>query len=145
MESLLNAIDLEKPSGSRDKAMIELLYSSGLRVSELVNLELEHLLANQGMIRVLGKGNKERLVPLGRVAAECLEEYLNNYLSDDHNNVIIGREIGDSNFRNCSIVSKPFENNNINGQMLVLGPKRLPYKDIKIILTNFTDIINNVI
>tara|TARA_B100001079_G_C16375869_1_gene499658 strand:+ start:449 stop:1396 length:948 start_codon:yes stop_codon:yes gene_type:complete len=78
VESLLNAIDLEKPSGSRDKAMIELLYSSGLRVSELVNLKLEHLLANQGMIRVLGKGNKERLVPLGRVAAECLEEYLNN-------------------------------------------------------------------
>ena len=76
---------------------------------------------------------------------KSLEEYLNNYLSDDHNNVIIGREIGDSNFRNCSIVSKPFENNNINGQMLVLGPKRLPYKDIKIILTNFTDIINNVI
>ena len=76
---------------------------------------------------------------------KSLQEYLNNYLSDDHNNVIIGREIGDSNFRNCSIVSKPFENNNINGQMLVLGPKRLPYKDIKIILTNFTDIINNVI
>ena len=76
---------------------------------------------------------------------KSLEEYLNNYLSDDHNNVIIGKEIGDSNFRNCSIVSKPFENNNINGQMLVLGPKRLPYKDIKIILTNFTDIINNVI
>ena len=45
---------------------------------------------------------------------KSLEEYLNNYLSDDHNNVIIGREIGDSNFRNCSIVSKPFENNNIN-------------------------------
>ena len=76
---------------------------------------------------------------------KSLEEYLNNYLSDDHNNVIIGKEIGDSNFRNCSIVSKPFENNNINGQMLVLGPKRLPYQNIKIILTNFTDIINNVI
>ena len=76
---------------------------------------------------------------------KSLEEYLNNYLSDDHNNVIIGKEIGDSNFRNCSIVSKPFENNNINGQMLVFGPKRLPYQNIKMILTNFTDIINNVI
>lgn len=78
IEAMLDTIDMDKPSGLRDKAMLELLYSSGLRVSELVDLKLEHLLANQGMIRVLGKGRKERLVPLGRVAAECLEEYLNN-------------------------------------------------------------------
>ena len=75
---------------------------------------------------------------------KSIDEYLNKNFSDN-NNVIIGKEIGDSNFNNCSIVSKPFKNHNINGQMLVLGPKRLPYKDIKTILTNFTEIINNVI
>jgi len=75
---------------------------------------------------------------------KSMGEYLNKNFSDN-NNVIIGKEIGDSNFNNCSIVSKPFENHNINGQMLVLGPKRLPYKSIKTILTNFTEIINNVI
>ena len=75
---------------------------------------------------------------------KSMDEYLNKNFSDN-NNVIIGKEIGDSNFNNCSIVSNPFENHNINGQMLVLGPKRLPYKDIKTILTNFTEIINNVI
>lgn len=81
VESILSSINVEKPGGLRDKAMVELLYSTGLRVSELVNLKLEHLLSNQGMIRVLGKGRKERIVPLGRIAAECLEDYLNEYRS----------------------------------------------------------------
>ena len=74
-----------------------------------------------------------------------MEEYFNKYLLDSGNSIIIGKEIGDSNFNNCSIISEPFENNNINGQMLVLGPKRIPYKNIKRILTNFTDIINDVL
>ena len=75
---------------------------------------------------------------------KSMEEYFNKYLLDGGNSIIIGKEIGDSNFNNCSIISEPFENNNINGQMLVLGPKRIPYKNIKRILTNFTDIINDV-
>ena len=76
---------------------------------------------------------------------KSMEEYFNKYLLDGGNSIIIGKEIGDSNFNNCSIISEPFENNNINGQMLVLGPKRIPYKNIKRILTNFTDIINDVL
>ena len=76
---------------------------------------------------------------------KSMEEYFNKYLLDGCNSIIIGKEIGDSNFNNCSIISEPFENNNINGQMLVLGPKRIPYKNIKRILTNFTDIINDVL
>ena len=76
---------------------------------------------------------------------KSMEEYFNKYLLDSGNSIIIGKEIGDSNFNNCSIISEPFENNNINGQMLVLGPKRIPYKNIKRILTNFTDIINDVL
>ena len=76
---------------------------------------------------------------------KSMEEYFNKYLLDGGNSIIIGKEIGDSNFNNCSIISEPFENSNINGQMLVLGPKRIPYKNIKRILTNFTDIINDVL
>ena len=76
---------------------------------------------------------------------KSMEEYFNKYLLDGGNSIIIGKEIGDSNFNNCSIISEPFENNNINGQMLVLGPKRLPYQDVKIILSNFKNIINNVL
>ncbi len=76
---------------------------------------------------------------------KSMEEYFNKYLLDGGNSIVIGKEIGDSNFNNCSIISEPFENNNINGQMLVLGPKRIPYKNIKRILTNFTDIINDVL
>ena len=76
---------------------------------------------------------------------KSMEEYFNKYLLDGGNSIIIGKEIGDSNFNNCSIISEPFENNNINGQILVLGPKRIPYKNIKRILTNFTDIINDVL
>ena len=57
---------------------------------------------------------------------KSMEEYFNKYLLDGGNSIIIGKEIGDSNFNNCSIISEPFENNNINGQMLVLGPKRIP-------------------
>lgn len=78
VEKLLAVIDTSTSTGIRDKAMIELLYSSGLRVSELVNMRLVNILANQGVIKVLGKGMKERLVPMGGKAAYCLEKYLND-------------------------------------------------------------------
>ncbi|MCH8012272.1 MAG: site-specific tyrosine recombinase XerD [Candidatus Marinimicrobia bacterium] len=78
IEKMLAVIDTSTSTGIRDKAMIELLYSSGLRVSELVNLRLVNLLANQGVIKVLGKGMKERLVPMGGKAAYCLEKYIND-------------------------------------------------------------------
>ena len=66
-------IDLEM----RDKAMLELLYSCGLRVSELINLKIEQIDFNQGSIRILGKGDKERLVPIGDVAEQSLKNYIN--------------------------------------------------------------------
>ena len=74
-----------------------------------------------------------------------MKEYFNKHLPEDYNNIAIGKEIGENGFSNCSIVSNSFENKNINGQMLILGPRRLPYQNIKIILKNFTDIINNVL
>lgn len=73
---LLDAIDLSSPEGGRNRAMLETLYSSGLRVSELVDLRLSNIYFDIGFVRVLGKGNKERLVPLGRDAMKFLKIYL---------------------------------------------------------------------
>ena len=76
VEALLAAPDSELPLGQRDRAMLELLYASGLRVSELVGLKTFHLSLNEGVLRVTGKGNKERLVPFGQLAREAVEKYL---------------------------------------------------------------------
>ena len=76
VESLLQAPDVNRLLGLRDRAMLELLYASGLRVSELVNLQVPQLNMRQCVLRVVGKGNKERLVPLGEEAAEWLQRYL---------------------------------------------------------------------
>ncbi|MCL6634520.1 MAG: site-specific tyrosine recombinase XerD, partial [Peptococcaceae bacterium] len=65
-----------EPAGLRDRAMLELLYSTGIRVSELVSLNLEHFNAENGFIRCFGKGARERMVPLGNVAARWVKEYL---------------------------------------------------------------------
>lgn len=74
---LLAQPDLRSPIGIRDRAMIELLYSSGLRVSELVNLRLSDLQLESACLRCIGKGNKERLVPMGRTAVQAVRTYLN--------------------------------------------------------------------
>jgi len=76
VEALLAAPDVRTPLGLRDRTMLELLYASGLRVSELVSLKTFHLSLNEGVIRVLGKGSKERLVPYGEVARDWLTRYL---------------------------------------------------------------------
>ena len=82
VEALLAAPDTEKALGLRGRAMLELMYATGLRVSELVGLELANLNLNQGVIRVTGKGGKERLVPLGEVAADWLQRYLGSARPD---------------------------------------------------------------
>ncbi|MCA0196891.1 MAG: site-specific tyrosine recombinase XerD [Proteobacteria bacterium] len=76
VEALLAAPDLEGPEGLRDRAMLELMYAAGLRVSELVNLPANAVNLRQGVVRVLGKGGKERLVPLGEESQHWLERYL---------------------------------------------------------------------
>ncbi len=76
VEQLLAAPEVGTPLGLRDRAMLELLYASGLRVSELVGLPLQHIDLQQGVLRVLGKGSKERLVPFGQVAQDWLQEYV---------------------------------------------------------------------
>lgn len=78
VEALLNAPDLSKPEGQRDRAMLEVMYSSGLRISELLSLKLKQINYERGTIRIIGKGSKERIVPIGDYALD----YLNNYLED---------------------------------------------------------------
>jgi integrase/recombinase XerD len=75
IEQLLNAINHSTPEGGRNRAMIEVLYSSGLRVSELVDLRISNIYKDIGFLKVLGKGNKERLVPIGREALKYLTIY----------------------------------------------------------------------
>jgi integrase/recombinase XerD len=79
IDDLIDAIDLSKPEGHRNKAIIETLYSCGLRVSELINLRLTDLFFDQGFIKVIGKGNKERLVPVSDKAIKEIEIYVSQY------------------------------------------------------------------
>jgi integrase/recombinase XerD len=76
VDDLLAAPDLDTPLGLRDRAMLELMYASGLRVSELVALKVFDMSLNDGVVRVLGKGSKERLVPFGAEARRWIERYL---------------------------------------------------------------------
>ncbi|MGI8481732.1 MAG: site-specific tyrosine recombinase/integron integrase [Chthoniobacterales bacterium] len=76
VEQLIESIDVERPLGLRDRAMVELLYASGLRISELANARLENLNIEERILRVTGKGNKTRLVPVGGKACEALLSYI---------------------------------------------------------------------
>jgi integrase/recombinase XerD len=78
IEELLQSPSIDQPLGLRDRAMIETLYATGLRVSELVNLRLPQVSLVQGVVRVIGKGDKERLVPLGEEAVNWINRYLNH-------------------------------------------------------------------
>ncbi|MFH1004195.1 MAG: site-specific tyrosine recombinase XerD [Bacteroidota bacterium] len=77
IDRLLNAIDLSLPEGHRNRTMIETLYSCGLRVSELVNLKISDLFFDTGFVRVTGKGNKQRLIPIGSIAIKYINIYKN--------------------------------------------------------------------
>ena len=76
VSDLLNTPDVEVPLELRDKAMLELLYATGLRVTELVSLTIENMSVQQGVVRVIGKGNKERIVPMGEEAAYWVRQFM---------------------------------------------------------------------
>ena len=82
VEALLAAPDVQDPLGLRDRSMLELMYASGLRVSELVGLKTLHVSLNESVLRVLGKGSKERLVPFGQEAGLWLQRYLHEARTD---------------------------------------------------------------
>jgi integrase/recombinase XerD len=81
VESLLKSPDIQKPRGKRDRAILELMYATGLRISELIHLKLSQLYLEESFARIMGKGNKERIVPIGEKARKCLEIYLNEVRS----------------------------------------------------------------
>ena len=78
IENMISQIDLSKPDGGRNKAILETMYSCGLRVSEVINLKISCLYLDIGFIRVIGKGDKERLVPIGRDAVKYINIYKDN-------------------------------------------------------------------
>lgn len=90
IDKLLESVDHSKPEGTRNRAIIEVLYSSGLRVSELTNLKLSNLFLETGFLRVVGKGNKERLVPIGSEATKYVNIYIKEVRS--HQKIKIGEE-----------------------------------------------------
>jgi integrase/recombinase XerD len=91
VEALLGAPDTDTPLGLRDRAMLEVIYASGLRVSELVGLKTFNVSMSEGVLRVLGKGSKERLVPFGQVAAE----WINRYVAQARPAILAGRQTDD--------------------------------------------------
>jgi integrase/recombinase XerD len=74
--AILESVDLKKPFGKRDRAILEVLYGCGLRVSEAASLRISHVYLDEGFVNVIGKGDKQRLVPLGEVAADAIRAYL---------------------------------------------------------------------
>ena len=90
IEQVLSAIDMSTPEGTRNRAMLETLYSSGLRVTELIELKISNLYEDIGFVRVVGKGSKERLVPIGRVALKHIGIYRNEIRS--HQDIKHGQE-----------------------------------------------------
>lgn len=76
VERLLEAPQTSTPNGMRDKAMLEVLYATGIRVSELISLSMDDIHLSLGYVRCLGKGSRERIIPLGRIAAQTLDQYI---------------------------------------------------------------------
>lgn len=96
INKIINAIDLSKPEGTRNKAILETLYGCGLRVSEVINLKISNLYFTEGFIKIKGKGNKERLVPIGNSAIK----YINIYLEKIRSHIEVKKESSDIVFLN---------------------------------------------
>lgn len=95
VDAIIRSIDLSEPEGHRNKAIIETLYGCGLRVSELTHLRISQLAFNEGFVRVIGKGDKERLVPIGDTAQKSIELYL-----EDRKQLPVNKKAGDTLFLN---------------------------------------------
>jgi len=105
VEALLSAPDTDTELGIRDRCMLEVLYACGLRVSELTELKLFAISLNEGVVRIMGKGSKERLVPLGEIASEWIARYVN----DARNAILAGR--------NCDAIFVTRRGNGMTRQM----------------------------
>lgn len=103
IESLMNAPDLNTPIGLRDRAIMEVLYASGIRVSELVSIKINDIDLDLGTINVTGKGNKERIVPIGSFAIEAIKNYYKSGFLEDKGEYLFyglrGKPLGDRSVR----------------------------------------------
>ena len=82
IESIIGAVNMSRREGVRNKAMLEVLYSCGLRVSELIELKMSRVDLIDGVVKVVGKGNKERVIPIGQQACDAIDDYLSHYRAD---------------------------------------------------------------
>ena len=96
IDSLFSAIDLSKPQGERNRTILETMYSCGLRVSEVITLRISDLFFDEGFIRILGKGNKERFVPIHRQT----QKYIEFYIQDIRSHIKIDKQYEDTLFLN---------------------------------------------
>lgn len=96
VDRIMESVDCSTAKGLRDRAILEMLYGCGLRVSEAVGLKISDVFLKEGFVRVIGKGDKQRIVPLGEVAAECFSRYLDCRPAED------GAEFSDTAFLNRS-------------------------------------------
>lgn len=96
IDLLINSIDLSKPQGERNRTILETLYSCGLRVSELINLQLSDLFFEEGFIRVIGKGNKQRFVPINTQT----QKYISSYINDIRTHIDVQKSFEDTVFLN---------------------------------------------
>ncbi len=103
IDSIINAIDLSKPEGERNRAMLETLYGCGLRVSELINLKISDLFFDEGFIKVTGKGDKQRFVPIVNIT----QKYINLYRTEIRNHISIKPGFEDTLFLNREVSNLP--------------------------------------
>jgi len=106
VEKILNAPKLSVNKGVRDKTILELLYATGLRISELTNLKLNQINLTRGIVRVMGKGNKERIIPIGETALTWLNNFIDNYRQDfilnkNNNYIFLNRKGGQLSRKSC--------------------------------------------
>lgn len=103
IESLMNAPDLNTPTGLRDRAIMEVLYASGMRVSELVSIKIKDIDLDLGTINVIGKGSKERVVPIGSYAIKAIKDYYESGFLEDKGDYLFyglrGKPLGDRSVR----------------------------------------------
>ena len=96
IDAIMNVVDMSTPEGTRNKAMLETLYGCGLRVSELISLKISGLFFREGFLRIIGKGDKERMVPIGHVA----QKFINIYLEEIRVHIPVQKEFTDVVFLN---------------------------------------------
>ena len=143
IDQLLSAPDCSTAKGKRDKTILELLYATGLRISELTNLELSQIDLKRGIIKILGKGGKERIVPIGQTALDWIKDYLDNvrkdFIDKDNNLYLFLNEKGQKISRkSCWSFINSYSKSVLNNK--VISPHSLRHAFATHLLNNGADL-----